>query len=99
MSDVFEPELELNQEDPVSQDSVDSADSVNTVDGPEVADDANSEEKQGLVSSFLTMGIFNAMLLLSFVFIFIATLNMLGVLRTYNEGFPFSGGFPWSTNL
>ena len=99
MSDVFEPELELNQ-DQVGQDSVDTAstDSTASTDGSEVAEDGNSEKKQGLVSSFLNMGIYNAMLLLSLVFICIATLHMLGVLRTYSSSFPF-GGFPWSTNL
>ena len=92
MSDVYDPELELSQ-DPVSQDPVDSL----STDELDAAEDGNPEKK-GLVNSFLTMGIYNAMLLLSLVFIFLATLNMLGVLRTYSEGFPFSDGFPWSTN-
>ena len=93
MSDVFEPELEPN-EDLVGQEYVDDAPSQ---DDTGVAEDANSEEKQSLVSSFLNMGIYNAMLLLALVFIFLATLNMLGVLRTYNGSFPFDGSFPWST--
>ena len=90
MSDVLEPELEMNQ-DLVGQESVD----------PSVANDVEGTngEKQGLVNSFLTMGIYNVMLLLSLIFICLATLNMLGVLRIYSDGFPFSGGFPWSTNL
>ena len=95
MSDVLEPEILEPYEDPAGQDSVD-ADGVQ--DGSELAEDANSEEKQSLVHSFLNMGIFNAMLLLSLVFISLATLNMLGVLRTYNGSFPFDGSFPWSTN-
>ena len=117
MSDVFEPELELNQ-DPVVADSVDSmdfdsvdsasatemdsaveTDSAVEMDDSEAVEDADQEKKQGFVGSFLSMGIYNAMLLLSLVFIFLATLNMLGVLRTYNGSFPFGGGFPWSTNL
>ena len=110
MSNEFEQELDL---EPVGQESVESVgslesdDSVESVDSlsasetdsSEIAEDAESEEKQSLVNSFLTMGIYNAMLLLSLIFIFVATLNMLGVLRTYNGSFPFGGGFPWSTNL
>ena len=95
MSDVFEPELEP-YEDPAGQDPVDSVDAPSQ-DESELAEDADAEQKQSLVSSFLNMGIYNAMLLLSLVFICLATLNMLGVLRTYNGSFPFGGGFPWST--
>ena len=90
MTDVLEPELEMNQ-DLVGQESVDPSD-------VEASEETNAE-KQGLVNSFLSMGIYNAMLLLSLIFICWATLNMLGVLRTYSESFPFGGGFPWSTNL
>ena len=93
MSDVLEPELEMNQ-DLVGQESVDPS----VADGVEASEETNGE-KQGLVNSFLTMGIYNVMLLLSLIFICLATLNMLGVLRIYSDGFPFSGGFPWSTNL
>ena len=93
MSDVLEPELEMNQ-DLVGQESVDPS----VADGVEASEETNGE-KQGLVNSFLTMGIYNVMLLLSLIFICWATLNMLGVLRTYSESFPFGGGFPWSTNL
>ena len=96
MSDVFDPELELSQ-DPVAQDPVDSAPAPNT-DSLETVEE-NDSDKKGLVDSFLSMDIYSAMLLLSLIFIFLATLNMLGVLRTYSEGFPFSGGFPWSTNI
>jgi len=91
MSDVFEPEL--NQEDIVSQESMDASAVAEPVEDATPA-------KKGLVNSILSMGIFNAMLLLSLIFIVLATLNMLGVLRTYNEGFPFGGGgYPWSTTL
>ncbi len=93
MSDVLEPELESNQ-DLVGQDSVDPS-----VAGDLEASEESKPEKKGLVNSFLSMGIYNTMLLLSLLFICWATLNMLGVLRTYNESFPFGGGFPWSTNL
>ena len=73
MSDVVEPELELNQ-DPVAQDAVDAP----SMDDAETVNDADSEEKQGLVNSFLTMGIYNAMLLLSLFFICWATLEHVG---------------------
>ena len=92
MSDVFEPELEPNEE-PVGQDSVEAT----GTDGLEAAEE-QSEKKQGLVGSLFSMDIFNAMLLLSLFFICLATLNMLGVLRTYNGSFPFDLSFPWSTN-
>jgi len=95
MSDLFEPELEPIQ-DLVGQDSVD-ADEATGTDGFETAE--NQPKKQGLVASLFSMDIYNAMLLLSLVFIFLATLNMLFVLRTYNGSFPFGGGFPWSPNV
>lgn len=87
MSDVFDPEPEL------IQDSVDapSTDSFEAGDG--------NSKKKGLAGGLLSMDIYNVMLLLALIFIFLATLNMLGVLRTYNEGFPFSDGYPWSPNV
>ena len=88
MSDVFEPEL---NQDIANQDSMDAPVADST-------EDATSEKK-GFVGSILSMGLFDVMLLLSLIFICLASLNMLGVLRTYSEGFPFSGGFPWSPNL
>ena len=89
MSDVFEPEL---NQDIVSQDSMDTSETVST--------ENTKPAKKGFVKSVLSMGLFNAMLLLSLIFIFCATLKMLGVLQVYSEGFPFSGGgFPWSPNI
>jgi len=87
MSDVIEPEL---NDDIVSPEPMDASVAESTED--------IKPAKKNLVGSFFSMGIFNAMLLVSLIFIILATLNMLGVLRTYNEGFPFgSGGYPWST--
>ncbi len=90
MSDVFEPEVELSQ-DIAAQEPMDSS----------VAEpsDQTKPEKKGLAESVLSMGLFNVMLLLSLIFICWATLNMLGILRTYSDGFPLGGGYPWSTNL
>lgn len=85
MSDVFEPEL---NQDIASQDSVDAS-------MAESAEDTKPAKKNSIIS----MGIFNAMLLLSFIFILWATLNMLGILRTYSDGFPFTGGVPWKPNI
>lgn len=94
MSDVFEPELEPIQ-DLVGQDSADSGGAT----GADVLETAEDQsKKQGLAASLFSMDIYNAMLLLSLVFILLATLNMLGVLRTYNANFPFDLSFPWSTN-
>ena len=55
---------------------------------------SEAEEKSGLFSS---MTIYDTMLVLSFVFIAVATLRLFTVLRVYSEGFPF-GGFPWKTS-
>ncbi len=85
MSDVFEPEL---IQDIASQDSMDASTAESTED-----------TKPAKKDSIFSMGIFNVMLLLSLIFILWATLNMLGVLRTYSDGFPFSGGVPWNPNI
>ena len=88
MSDVIEPEL---NEDIVSQEPMDASTAESTED--------TKPAKKNLVASILSMGIFNAMLLLSLIFILLATLNLLDVLQVYSKGFPFGGGgYPWSTN-
>ena len=92
MSDVFEPEL---NQDFASQDSMDG--SVAEYDDAASAQPAEDTTKK---DGKFSWGIYNVMLLMSLIFILLATLNMLGVLRTYNEGFPFGGGgFPWKPNL
>ena len=87
MSDVIEPEL---NDDIVSPESMDASVAESTED--------TKPAKKNLVGSILSMGIFNAMLLVSLIFILLATLKLLGVLQTYNEDFPFGSGYPWSTN-
>ena len=92
MSDVFDTELELSQ-DLAGQNSVDAP----SMDGPEASQEAEPKKK-GLMGSLLSMDIYNVMLLVALLFIVLATLHLLGVLRTYNPNFPFDLSFPWSTN-
>lgn len=52
--------------------------------------DGDAEKKKGL-------NVFDVMLMVSLLFVTLATFRLVMALREYNSGWPFEGGSPWST--
>lgn len=56
-----------------------------------------TSDETGKKSLLESITIYDTMLVLSFIFVTMAAFRLFFAIRTYSDGFPFVGGYPWRT--